>query len=151
MRAGEVKRRRGSVMIEFALVIPAFLFLIMFSIDMGRAVFYSGVLHDAVQQAARTGAQVGMAGTDRAGPARSAFDRAVDAAPGMSVDRVASFRVVSGTVCGTYVTIRAEYRMPLVTPGLARLAAMAGGSRQPGFNEVLLGATSVARCEVTRT
>jgi hypothetical protein len=51
-------------MIEFALILPIFMFMIMFTLDMGKMVLMSGAMQDATFSAARTGAQLGGAGLD---------------------------------------------------------------------------------------
>ena len=51
--------RRGAQMLEFAMLLPIFMFLIVFTFDMGRLVLTTVALNDVTQQAARSGAQVG--------------------------------------------------------------------------------------------
>jgi Flp pilus assembly protein TadG len=51
-------------MLEFAMVIPFMLFILAFSIDMGRMVFAANAAQQAVSQAARQSAVFGAAGID---------------------------------------------------------------------------------------
>jgi hypothetical protein len=51
-------------MLEFAMVLPFMLFLLAFSIDMGRMVFAANAAQQAVSQAARQSAVFGAAGVD---------------------------------------------------------------------------------------
>ncbi len=47
--------RRGQSLVEFALILPAFLLMAVMVFDLGRAVYYSSVLHNAAREAARYG------------------------------------------------------------------------------------------------
>lgn len=138
-------------MLEFALLLPLFLFLIFFTVDMGRLILTRGMLIDATQQAARTGAQVGDAGNPYTGASRQAFDRAIELNPGMSLDHVAAFTVEEGAPCGRYVTISSAYDFRFITPGLAQAAGIFTGQQTQEFATMRLDAASVARCEVTRS
>ena len=59
-----MKRRRASVMLEFALVLPFMLFLLAFTIDMGRMVYAAHAAQQAVSETARQSAVFGAAGMD---------------------------------------------------------------------------------------
>jgi Flp pilus assembly protein TadG len=48
-------RRRGQALVEFALILPVFLLVLMGIFDLGRAVFYSSTLSNAAREAAREG------------------------------------------------------------------------------------------------
>lgn len=142
------RTRRGSVMIEFALMLPMFLFFVLFSIDAGRLMLMRASLQDATQQAARAGAQVG--GALQNNVSLSAFDEAVELAPGMDPSR-AVIVVLAGNRCTAgqkYVTVRSTYEAQLATPGLVSLLRMiSNGSTGPSGGWVLR-ATSTARCEI---
>ena len=45
--AGLSRVRRASTMIEFALILPMFMFLLLFSMDMGHLVLMKGAMEDA--------------------------------------------------------------------------------------------------------
>lgn len=141
-------RRRGSVMIEFALMLPMFLFFVLFSIDAGRLMLMRASLQDATQQAARAGAQVG--GAVQGNVSVLAFDEAIELAPGMNPSR-AVMVVLAGNRCTTsqkYVTVRSTYEAQLATPGLDNLLRMISrGSTGPSGGWTLR-ATSTARCEI---
>jgi hypothetical protein len=49
-------RRRGQSLVEFALVLPIFLLLIMGVVDAGRLVYMNSTLSNAAREGARTGA-----------------------------------------------------------------------------------------------
>lgn len=57
-----MKRRRASVMLEFALVLPFMLFLLAFTIDMGRMVYAAHAAQQAVSETARQSAVFGAIG-----------------------------------------------------------------------------------------
>jgi hypothetical protein len=44
---------KGQSLVEFALIIPAFLLITVVVFDLGRAVYYSSTLHNAAREAAR--------------------------------------------------------------------------------------------------
>lgn len=48
-------RSRGQALVEFALVVPIFLLVLMGIFDLGRAVYYSSTLSNAAREAAREG------------------------------------------------------------------------------------------------
>jgi Flp pilus assembly protein TadG len=144
------RKRRASVMVEFALLLPMFLFFIMFSIDAGRLMLLRAELQDATQQAARAGAQVGGA-TYTGAASRHAFDAAIELAPGLDAPKVTNFEVVEGgrcTVGQPYVTIRTEYDASLVTPGLGALLRLVSSNAGTVSSTWQLRAVSTARCEV---
>lgn len=150
------RRRRGSVMIEFALILPLFIFFILFSIDAGRLMLLRAELQDATQQAARAGAQVGGAELNGITPSRDAFDRAVSYAPSLAAERVQGFTILgptskkcgTGSVAATHVTIATEYRAQLITPGLGELLDLVTNDVSVPGDGWILRATSTARCEV---
>jgi hypothetical protein len=46
---------QGQSLVEFALLIPAFLLMTVMVFDLGRAVYYSSTIHNAAREAARYG------------------------------------------------------------------------------------------------
>ncbi len=154
LRRGDVRGwRRGVVMLEFAMILPALVFTLLFTVDMGRMVLLQSALQDATQQAARAGAQVGGAGNGSTGTSRVAFNGAIDAAPGMTRSRVSSFVVNDGFRCRvgeSYVEVTTRYRADFVTPGLTSVLGIFAGEDRDPASDWTLEATSVARCEVAR-
>lgn len=150
------RKSRASLMIEFAIILPLFIFFILFSIDAGRLMLLRAELQDATQQAARAGAQVGGAELNGSTPSRSAFNRAIEYSVGLSQDRVVSFTIVepaskkcgTGSVSASHVTISSEYSASLVTPGLEALLELATSDVSIPQGGWLLRATSTARCEI---
>ncbi|HEX6139533.1 MAG TPA: TadE family protein [Candidatus Limnocylindria bacterium] len=49
------RRSRGQSLVEFALILPIFLLVLMGILDLGRAVYYSSTLSNAAREAARQG------------------------------------------------------------------------------------------------
>lgn len=49
------QRTRGQALVEFALILPIFLLVLMGILDLGRAVYYSSTLSNAAREAAREG------------------------------------------------------------------------------------------------
>lgn len=157
-------RSRGGVMVEFALIFPLALVIMLFAVDMGRVVLLSTGLHDATAVAARAGARQGFIGSDTKGPARAAFNEATNVVPGLK-GNISSFKVVSPTrvIAGTanrtgiwctqanlYVKVSARANIGFITPGLGSLLNTFGGGKSDIPGAITIGATGVARCEVAR-
>ncbi len=68
------KSNRGQTLVEFALVIPILLLLSVAIFDLGRAVYYTSVLHNAAREGARYGI---IHPNDVTGMERSAKDYAI--------------------------------------------------------------------------
>ena len=126
------RRRRATVLLEFMLILPLFLFMTVFAVDMGRMILISGALNDAAYVSARAGAQRGDAGNVENGPARNAFDRAAQMIPGANMTENAEFRIVQGrcTDANSYVVIEVVQQVDFITPGLGRLLGLM--ARDPG-------------------
>lgn len=136
-------------MVEFALLLPMFLFFIVFSIDAGRLMLLRAELQDATQQSARAGAQAGDA--RRGNVSRIAFNEAIELAPGLDQAGIRRFVIAEGSPCITsnpYVTIRTEYNAALVTPGLESLLGLISRGSQSSSGQWVLRAVSTSRCEV---
>lgn len=156
-------KRRGSQLLEFALLIPMALVLITFSVDMGRLILATTSLSDATAVAARAGARVGYAGAIPApgdctsglggpNPAYNAFCQAADVLGGSRIDSVELLTptglgdraCVAGADSTEYVTVRARASLDFITPGLTSIVKLTVSSR------TLIEVTGTARCEVTR-
>ena len=48
-----IRKNSGQTLVEFALILPLFLFLVMALFEIGRAVFYFAVLNNAVREGTR--------------------------------------------------------------------------------------------------
>ncbi len=151
-------------MFEFALLLPIVVFLIGFTVDMGRLVSLSSTLHDSTAVAARAGARQGFAGSIPGGPpcselarygANPSYDAFCEAFRPISGSRLVSVELRSPATDGSgrwcsrnsesnlYVSFRARAHLDYITPGIESVIAVTRGGRD-------LVATGVARCEVAR-
>lgn len=137
-------------MIEFALLLPIFILMMVLTFDFGRMVLTNVTLHNAAYTAARAGAQIGGASVGGQQISRDAFVDTVDRDPVLRMEFLAanSPRIVTGQSCtalgaNRYVTVEAQYRFTFLTPGLNALLDITGTP----FN---LRTSAVARCEVVR-
>lgn len=150
-------------MLEFAMILPVALAIMLFAVDMGRLVLLSTGLHDSTAVAARAGARQGYIGTATNGPVEDAFHEASNVVPGLK-DSVTSLVInsprsnfTSGGRNGAWCTqsdimvkVTARADIQFITPGLGGLLTMMtdNGSDLPGA--VNISSTGVARCEVAR-
>lgn len=172
VRGGTSRARRAVAMLEFALILPMFLLLLVFAFDMGHLVLMSGAMQDATFTAARTGAQLGGAGLSMPsgskvcgdgecsqGEAWTSLQDTVAQIPtvrSLGVNNTLKMTIRQGAVCTQFgddhVVIDSHFRVRLITPGLGALLAMVSTKNDAGagLDEWPLTATAVARCEVVR-
>lgn len=164
------RARRAVAMIEFALVLPMFLFLIVFTIDMGHLILMSGSVQDATHTAARVGAQLGGAGVNtnsgggiacgngsrncNSDAYRALTDTVAQIPTADTLGQLEHMEIATGSRCTTggaddHVTLRVRYSTRLVTPGLSALLSFVSGKPE-NYESWNLNATAVARCEVVR-
>ena len=105
------KWTRGSVAVEYGIILPAFVILIFGLIDTGRLFWAQTTLDRAVEAAARCGA----VDTIACGTAVKVRDYAVAEAYGLTI--ASSDFTVAAQACGVKVT--AEYPFTLVIPWIA--------------------------------
>lgn len=171
MKPVRKKERRGSLLLEFALVLPLILALMVVSVDLGRLVLAQTTLQDAVSVAARAGARQGYAGQVPQGalcasgsltgnPSYDAFCESFryGALGGYTL---ASFRIESPSASGgsngpryctrgtasasdLFVTTKATANMAFITPLLREVIT------RNSSEGAVLSATAVARCENAR-
>jgi len=165
IKAHKIARRKtskGSLLLEFSLILPLVLILISFAYDMGQIVMASTGLHSSVAVAARAGARVGTVGPFIAnnpcsekdwsgeGPVYQAFCNSTENLPGL---QLSSFSILSpsGERCirsnttndpNSYVTVSATTTVNYITPGLSAIIGIIQGK------SVGIHATAVAKCEV---
>jgi Flp pilus assembly protein TadG len=100
----------GQSLVEFALLLPLFVLIVMFIFDIGRAVYYYSVLYNAVREGARSAATR----TQADGVANEATLR------NLVVDRAYGLDLDTGDVDFAWdagiVTVNAEYDYQPVTP-----------------------------------
>lgn len=166
--------RRAVEMLEFALLMPIFLFLVLFSIDMGVVVMQDGIIHDAAFVGARADAQVGggqygyqsaysavqdqLKWVPALGSGASNAEICIPGVPGCSPGATQYVPPTVGySYCssapgpngeGTYIEVQLTVPVRLLTPGLNGLLLLIDpGANGPG-NVWSLSATGVARCEI---
>ena len=100
------KSSRGQNLVEFALILPVFLLLVLFIFDISRAVYFYSVMYNAV----REGARVAAVGETNVVVIKTVV---VDRAFGMALDPVAGVIVTIGT---DEVVVSASYEYNPVTP-----------------------------------
>lgn len=135
VRAGAVRAgaQRGTALVEFALVLPLLLVLVMGIIDFGRAYQTQIMLTNAVREGARLGAT---------GASTSAITSRVDATDGVTGATI-SVTNAQGTT-GQSVTVQVRYNFTMITP-LGSLLRLLGTSTVP--NGFTLSATADMRLE----
>jgi Flp pilus assembly protein TadG len=126
-------RERGQDAVEFALIIPILLLILMGIFDMGRAIYYSSALDNAVREGAR---YASVQPTDTAGIQATVDNIALGIAP---TDLTITTTVVRGGAYDT-VNVAASYNMPIVTP---LIGAFFGGG-----NQVALGSQASMKTEL---
>lgn len=148
-RQGMSRRRAGVSTLEFVIVLPLFLLLVTFIVDISRVLMASNAVDMATARAAREAAIVG-GGSVNCGSTpcfRSVFDEVVSVTPGAGeVEKISNVRATTGRRCSvadSVVTIEATYSIDFLTPGLASVMGLGSADGFRGLTSV-----GVARCEV---
>lgn len=168
-------RSRAATMMEFVLILPLMLFVVLFTVDMGNVIFVNGTMQDAAYSSARAGAQVGggsmttdgrfPCGTTktstscRQGASWTAFNAAVQNVPGYTSKQIsgAQMQILTGGKCtaaatpsrsDNHVTVKVTYNHKLLTPGLSVLMSWSGSKIDNGA--WAMSVTASSRCEVVR-
>jgi Flp pilus assembly protein TadG len=55
MKKSNTRSQRAQTLVEFALILPVFIFLVVVIFDFGRAVYYYNAIHNAAREGARYG------------------------------------------------------------------------------------------------
>lgn len=111
---GFYRRKEGQSLVEFALVLPMLLLIVMAIIDMGR-VFHATIV---VQEAARDAVRYASVGENDQRIAQAIKDDT----PTLQADQV-SFTITpsaSSRIPGTAVTLEIRYNIELITPLMAQ-------------------------------
>ena len=132
--AASDSRDRGSVAVEFALLLPVLLLILFGVIDFGRAISYQITL----TQAAREGARVASLG----GSTSAVTTRAQSAA--YPITPVPTVTVISSCPAGVDAVVKVSYTYQFITP-VGAFASMFGTA---SFGSTLsLSATGEVPCE----
>jgi Flp pilus assembly protein TadG len=119
------RSRRGQALVEFALVIPVFIFLVMGIFDLGRAVY----ANSTISNAAREGARIAIVDQTCSHITSEATRQSVALA---NVTVTADFRTPAGAVLATcpttaaraigdIATVRVNYAFTAATPFISNL------------------------------
>jgi Flp pilus assembly protein TadG len=115
------RRSRGQGLVEFALVFPVFILLLMGLFDVGRLVF----AYNTLSNASRDGARVAIYDQSISGGVYRAEQEAADQATMLGLDPATnevqlSFRDLGGTACspglGCNAVMYVEYQWRAITP-----------------------------------
>jgi Flp pilus assembly protein TadG len=148
---GRRQRRRGVALLEFMFVLPLFLFLALFAVDMGRVMLAYGALSDSTYVAARSAAQAGDA-KKNGGDSVNAFYDALSAVPGIDTPLSAKLTITNG-VCTTtnkYIRMTGSKSFTFVTPGLGTVLSVFTGDNNSIGGAWSMSAKAVVLCEVVR-
>ena len=129
---GETRTRkpRGQTLVEFALVLPIFLLLLMTLIDFGRVVYAQNAISQDAREASRQGSVLAKDGSayDLIRAAAQATSPGVEVAPtsvfGEAGDCIANFDLTvagtcfypDGTDIGDRVVVKIHLTIPILTP-----------------------------------
>jgi Flp pilus assembly protein TadG len=135
-----IKNQRGQAMVEFALVLPVFLVLILGMMECGL------VMHDyiVVAEAARAGARAASVGGSDAATLNAIYA----AAPTIPVSQFVPTPKITGVAVGQPVTVTVTHDVPTIVSSIPNLA---GGSFTILPATVTVTGTAVMRIETART
>lgn len=136
--------RRGAQLLEFLLVLPLMLFVMLFTVDMGRLALAHSAVTEAAFSAARQGGQAGRTSDSTA--AATAHEVLIHA-PVVDADQATTTVLPGRRVCSSsnvYVQVRVSTEVGMLTPGLGRLVGMVVA------DDWAVAATGTARCEIAR-
>jgi|GEM_PF-5796293 len=142
-------RGRAASLLEFALLTPLLLFMVVFAFEMGRMALTKAIVSDAAYSAARHGAATGA---PTGAQITADYRTALSGMPFIQSPSAGTARLVSTASCtptgSKWVVVEVTYPQKLVIPGLARLVGIAGGSGSTSDAWVIKARASVM-CEVT--
>jgi len=158
------RNNKASVLLEFTLIVPMAILLILFSVDVGRYIIYQTNLKESVAVASRTAARIGYAGSDSGATgsscpqgldtdvARNSFCKSILSIPGGGVD-ITNFTIeapgsasyIPGLehVCSStdkFVIVKASVRVKFVSLFIKNILESTGKD--------IISAKAVSFCEV---
>lgn len=122
------RRERGQDLVEYALVLPIMMLILMTILDLGRAVYYYSAIHNSAREGVRYGI---INPDDPAGIEAVVRTKAVALEP-------AALTVVVTNPDEDTVQVTVTYQFTVVTPLVAPLI---------GSNEITLGSQAAMRIE----
>jgi len=126
-------RETGQGLVEFALLLPAFILAVMMIVDIGRAVYYYSAIYNAAREGARYGA------TDPTSPGKIA-NAARGLASGIQGNMTVTSQCKPNCGSGNVIEVTVVYNFTAATPFLGRLTGSPG-------NNVVLRSTATMQLE----
>ena len=105
----KMRTSRGQTLVEYALMLPLMILIILFLADAGRVVYYSSVIHNAAREGARWGI---IDPEDAAGIETAARAKAI----GLDPTNLTILSDETKTETEWYITVWVTYDFDLVTP-----------------------------------
>lgn len=143
------KKSRAAGILEFVLVLPFFLVLMILVVDLGRAMMLHTEVNSALNATARIAAVQGgvdnLAAGDNQTGLRSTFESQYRPTSGVPAEDITVSSGSSPTLCSPanpHVNLEAQFNMRLITPFLDRMIEAFSG-------EFAISTTAIARCEVS--
>jgi hypothetical protein len=121
---------RGQTLVEFALMLPLLILIVLFLFDMGRAVYYYSVIHNAAREGARYGI---ILPDDDAGINAAAREKAI------GLDS-ASLSIVASRQVGGTIQVQTIYVFKPVTPLILNFLRLV--LNDPGLEGIVLKSQS---------
>lgn len=124
------KKGHGQTLIEFALIFPLLMFLLIGFFDLGRAIFYYSSLSNAVREAARTGIVKEYGGYDDTQVTDQVLTYGFGLGSLSSEDVVVEYREISNDYLGSdedyqisdefvkYIEVTGKFCYEPITPGI---------------------------------
>lgn len=141
-------RRRGAILLEFMMVLPMFLLLMVLTVDLGHLMFVYGATEDATYSAARAAAQAGGAST---GQAQTRFNTSIASLPAINAS-ASSLNLIDGECrIDPIIKVEGSVTIKTITPGLDALFTLVSGkSATTGLNGFTVKTQAIVLCEVTQ-
>ena len=105
----KIRSWRGQTLVEYALMLPVMILIVLFLIDAGRGIYYYSVIHNAAREGARYGI---ISPTDDAGIIAAAQAKVV----GLDQTNLFITPIETKTETEWYITVSVSYDFDLVTP-----------------------------------
>ncbi len=119
------RRERGQSMVEFAVVIPVFVVVVLGIIDFGMALRADIMLTNAAREGARVG--VVCEGDDTTTASNAAIAQVVDSGSALGLTAANVIQATTPCSTGSEVVVTAQYTYNFITP-LGGIVRILGGS-----------------------
>lgn len=117
MKSKNHQTGKGQTLVEFALIIPLFILMVMFIFDIGRGVYYYSVMYNAVREGARFATVKDPDPDGSLGIKSQINNKVLDMALGIDLDSTDVTISWTGVdVTPNFVTVSASYDYYPITP-----------------------------------